>query len=99
MISEVPRLSQDFCGWARGKQHHFVSIISFLRGYGSSEIGARFRQKVGQEFEPKWGVIPTASGAGVRTEVGRGFDGKWGTFEVAVVTVPRLPRNGAPSNS
>ena len=29
MISEVLHVSQGFCCW-RGKQHHFVSIISFL---------------------------------------------------------------------
>ena len=48
MISEVPHMSQEFCCW-RGKQHHFVSIISFLRAPNSVRSGARFRWEAGQD--------------------------------------------------
>ena len=48
MISEVPHMSQEFCCW-RGKQHHFVSIISFLRAANSVRSGARFRWEAGQD--------------------------------------------------
>ena len=53
MISEVPHMSQELCGW-RGKQHHFVSIISFLRGANSVRSGARFRWEAGPDYGT-WG--------------------------------------------
>ena len=38
MISEVPHMSQEFYCW-RGKQHHFVSIISFRALLIPFEVG------------------------------------------------------------
>jgi len=49
MISEVPHLSQEFCCW-RGKQHHFVSIVSFLLAADPFEVG--------HDSAGKWGRIP-----------------------------------------
>ena len=61
MISEVPHLSQGFV-IGEGKQHHFVSIISFLSSARSARSGAGFRWEVGHDDGAcgawlKWGNL------------------------------------------
>jgi hypothetical protein len=57
MISEVPYLRQGFVV-SEVKQHHFVSIISFLRGC--------IPFAVGHDSAGKWGTIPVKIGSSDR---------------------------------
>jgi hypothetical protein len=57
MISEVPHMSQEFCCW-RGKQHHFVSIISFLVRWSFRSKWATIPLGSGARFRDMWGTIP-----------------------------------------
>ena len=73
MISEVPHLSQEFCEWW-GRQHHFVSIISFLPGWTPTGSGAQLRRM--------WGAISNEVG---RSKTERPMDEQIRAFPAAMV--------------
>ena len=88
MISEVPHLSQEFCG-RRGKQHHFVSIISFLVRCSFRSKGGTIPLGSGAGFRDMWGAIPLKWGNLVgcpidSCQIISGDDGSGGPASVAV---------------